>query len=676
LFGDDAAYAGLVWFLNDASNINAIRFISGSAVFGTSGTALAGLGTAPTPGGGGGGGGGGGTGTTPPPFSGTVGGLTVVSSRFGLPATTIASWTNSTATFDANGNIATYTNSNGSTAGSGQPLADADKEAGSIAGAVAWARFLDAPNAQGPVANTGVHTVLGTPAVNLPTAGTVTYTLIGGTRPTTNTGTVDPGSFSGALAVDFATRLVGIDFNVAIADRAWRLATAGGAANPANGGLRFSGNGLGFFGTPTVTGLNAASCTAGCSGDVLGSFFGTGASHAGAAYRVIDGSFVARGLGVFAAPGAAGTPVERIGDPPVIGGGGGGAVSVDGVVPTGGVNSPFAYSGPGSVGEVASAATMTITNGVLRQAQRGSNRVEYTPTANSTVEVSGDQGVIGWQRINAVSTVYSGGTGQVFQSQPFVQQWWHTIWGAPMINLPTSGLVNYEFIGGSTAHFTNARPNSGTFAGRFSVDFATLRAGLEATVTVTGPDAGIFDFSSAGGVAAPSMRLFDDGFGTRRFSEILPTTERGAGTVARGTTVAGFLAGDGGTHAGLTYSIRTASSNNIIGTAAFRATADSTAAAATGQIAALTRGAGVPAMSVAPPAPGYDWSRWNGAGTNGSVGSTAARQGAGVDGIEALVPGLAAAPAGDAADRSAAIRQAERLMGGMITFGGSPALEH
>lgn len=307
-FGENASHVGLVYALNDTSVTNAPRLISGSAIFGTAGTALPGLGTAPVTGGGGGT-------VTAPPYSGTVQGLRVLTTRFGIGSSSIQTYTGSTATFDANGNIVTYTNSVGSTAGSGQPLADANAEAGSIDGAVAWARFLDPANAAAPgqVANTGVHTILGAPAANLPTVGTVTYTMIGGTRPTTNQGTAAPGSFSGALAVDFGARRVGVDFNVAIADRAWRVATAGGAANPSNGGLGFGGGGTTFFGTPTVTGLNAASCTAGCSGDVIGAFFGAGGAHAGAGYRVVDGSLVVRGLGVFAAPGAAGTPTPAVG---------------------------------------------------------------------------------------------------------------------------------------------------------------------------------------------------------------------------------------------------------------------------------------------------------------------------------------------------------------------------
>jgi hypothetical protein len=310
LFGEGAGYAGLVYFVNDASNVSALRLISGSAVFGTAGTALPGLGTPPATGGGGGGGGP----VTAPPYTGTVQGLRVLTTRFGIGSSSIEGYDGATASFGTDGNILGYTNRFGSGAGVGQ-VADAQSEAGSIGGAVAWARFLDPPNAAAPglVASTGVHTVLGAPATNLPTLGTVTYTMIGGTRPTTNQGTATPGSFSGALAIDFGSLRVGVDFNVAIADRAWRIATAGGAANPANGGLRFDQGRINFVGTPSVTGLNAASCTAGCSSDVIGTLFGPGAAHVGAAYRVVDGSFVARGLGVFAAPGAAGTPTPVVG---------------------------------------------------------------------------------------------------------------------------------------------------------------------------------------------------------------------------------------------------------------------------------------------------------------------------------------------------------------------------
>lgn len=283
---------------------------TGAAATAIVGTAIFAAG--PTRNAGGGGGGGGGA-VAAAPYTGTVQGLRVITSRFGIGSTSIDSWSNSTVTFDADGRIATYTNAFGSTAGSGQPLADGVKEAGSINGAIAWARFLDPANASGPVANTGVHTIVGTPAVNLPASGTVTYNLIGGTRPTTNQGTADPGSFSGSLAVDFATRRVGVSLDVAIADRAWRLATAGGSANPANGGLQIGPGGTTFAGSPTVTGLNAASCTASCSADLQGAFFGSGGSHAGIVYRVVDGAFLARGTGIFAAPGAAGTPVTRIG---------------------------------------------------------------------------------------------------------------------------------------------------------------------------------------------------------------------------------------------------------------------------------------------------------------------------------------------------------------------------
>ena len=296
---------GINYFL-EGSSFN----ISGAALYGAPGTYT-------TTGGGTGGGGS----TAITPYSGTVTGLTVFQTRFGLPSTSLESYTNSRVVFDSAGLIQTYTNRLGSNAGSGSPLADPALEAGSIDGAIAWARFTDAPNNQGTLAHTGVHTIVGTPAVDIPTSGLVNYSLIGGTLPTTNEGTAAPGSFSGQLAIDFATRRVGVNLDVAIAQYRWNLSTAGGAANPANGGMLINAISSDYFASGLqVSGLNAASCTASCTGDIQGSLFGQGASHTGLVYRVLDGSFTARGSAVFAAPGAAGTPVARLGTLPAGGG--------------------------------------------------------------------------------------------------------------------------------------------------------------------------------------------------------------------------------------------------------------------------------------------------------------------------------------------------------------------
>jgi hypothetical protein len=551
-------------------------------------------------------------------------------------------------------------------------------ESGNAAG-VTWTRWADGtPTGDyygtttfAPVGpNGGWHVIAGDALSNIPTSGTIAYDLTGYTTPTRTGESTSTGSLTGSAAVQFgSTARFGLDLTVTSGADQINMATDGGVTDVGQSRLIINSAGIFSSGAfnPEINTTSIAGdfCAAGCLSFVQGFLSGDGASGAGLSYAIRQEGVIPQGFINGTAAFARGNPI-----------GGGGAATVDGVVPTGGTDSPFAFAGPGSTGEVSSAATMTVTDGVLLQARRGSIRVEYSPTAQSTIEVSGDQGVIGWQRINSVRTVYSGGTGQVFQSNPFPQQYWHTVWGAPLVNLPVSGLVNYEFIGGSTAHQLNARPGDGTFEGRFAVDFATLRAGLEATVTLDGPDAAIYDFASTGGVAAPSMGLLDDGFGTRRFSEILTTTQRGVGAVTRGTNVAGFLAGDGATHAGMTYAIRTSSGNAIVGTAAFRAVGAGSAAASATMAAGAAQAqlsAGVP-VAVSTPAPGYDWSRW---GRNISAGQATPRRPGILSAIDIALPGDVGIDASaDAADRRAAIRQAERLTGGMISFPGAEIAPH
>ncbi len=210
----------------------------------------------------------------------------------------------STVTYDANGVITSWTRDNGSLNSVGQPGPAA--ESGGIDDAIGWSRWLDTSNfaSNAPnLANTGRHLVSGTPATNLPASGTVAYELIGQTKPTDRAGNLEPGDFTGTLAVDFATRKVGFDFNVAIDTYGWNMKTTGGSANPNDGGYDIS-LGNGFAGTPVVTGTTAASCTTTCFGSVEGALFGAGASHVGAGYMISDAAtgVIVSGVGAFGRP--------------------------------------------------------------------------------------------------------------------------------------------------------------------------------------------------------------------------------------------------------------------------------------------------------------------------------------------------------------------------------------
>src|SRR3546814_10266406 len=83
--------------------------------------------------------------------------------------------------------------------------------------------------------------------------------------------------------------------------------------------------------------------------------------------------------------------------------------------------------------------------------------VSYTANANSSVEKGGDAGVIGWSRLGNVAVGYRNSNGQSFTAQPFASQFWHSIWGTPATDLPTSGLINYDLVGFTSPTQANAQ---------------------------------------------------------------------------------------------------------------------------------------------------------------------------------------------------------------------------
>ena len=290
LFGAGAGNAGFQYFIDDQSS-GGRSYVNGVAVFGTTGTELAGIGTLP--------GGGGDPGDTPPAqvATGDYGNQFLLNLTF---ANFDAQY-HSTVTYDAGGVITAWTRDNGSknTVGQAGPAA----ESGSIDDVVGWSRWLDLNNfaSNSPnLPNTGNHLLSGTPATSLPTSGTASYALVGATKPTDRAGNIEPGSFTGTLAVDFATRKVGFDFNVVLGAYGWNMKTTGGSANPNSGGYNISASNS-FAGNPTVTGTTAASCTTTCFGNVQGMLFGPGATHAGAGYMISDAgpNIIASGVATF-----------------------------------------------------------------------------------------------------------------------------------------------------------------------------------------------------------------------------------------------------------------------------------------------------------------------------------------------------------------------------------------
>ena len=195
------------------------------------------------------------------------------------------------------------------------------QEFGRFGNAVAWTRYDDTQS-DPAFSNPGAHLLVGTPATNIPTSGTVNYNLVGGTAPTNSFAPAgDAGYFTGDLAVAFGSQArVGFNFDVAFGDNAWRTQTPGGAAGAASGGATLDPNGS-FFTLASRQGLNGTPCPGVCQTNVTGGLFGTGGSFVGLRYFFNDPGttpIYANGVAIF---GTQGTALDGLGIDPNSGGG-------------------------------------------------------------------------------------------------------------------------------------------------------------------------------------------------------------------------------------------------------------------------------------------------------------------------------------------------------------------
>ncbi|MEO9133117.1 MAG: hypothetical protein ABI240_18165, partial [Sphingomonas sp.] len=100
-------------------------------------------------------------------------------------------------------------------------------------------------------------------------------------------GSLAPGTFSGALSLDFATSRVGVDLLVAIGGASYALQSTGGTANPSQSAIGYSAAGQ-INGTATVA--PGGICANGCGANINGSLFGSGAQQAGITYNIPGGT--------------------------------------------------------------------------------------------------------------------------------------------------------------------------------------------------------------------------------------------------------------------------------------------------------------------------------------------------------------------------------------------------
>jgi hypothetical protein len=206
------------------------------------------------------------------------------------------------ATFNATGQMTTFTD------GRGVPVSmlGAHAEGGNVPGVVAWGRWTGSVALAGSTptfgGNEGFHYVVGLPSAvaSLPTGGTVPYTLVGATSPTTSDGTGGLGTFSGSLSIDFSTSVVTVVLNPTFSGGAWGYNATMTSSSFATSKPQFFGSNSFMFvatGTPPPN-YSCGAC--GCAASFTGALFGVGGSHAGLAYQIGPGgtSFAVSGTAV------------------------------------------------------------------------------------------------------------------------------------------------------------------------------------------------------------------------------------------------------------------------------------------------------------------------------------------------------------------------------------------
>lgn len=401
--------------------------------------------------------------------------------------------------------------------------------------------------------NGGSYLLMAPISGSLPTSGVIKYDVVAATRPVYDDGHTAPGAFAARFAVGFGSTLrYAIDGTITMADATYTV-RAGNVAAGTTVAPQVSSQSF-FVVRPTISAGPA--CPAGnCQVNMFGAFGGSNPQERlGFAYHTI-GSPTGKTI----------TGAVLFGQEGTIPASGGGSTATG--APTG---SGLRYLGSGTIYRSASNADFGFVNGLKSFAgatvTAGSDgqiqsavlapTTTYTRATATDAEFGGSDGVIGWSRWAGGTVTYTtsafapaSGTEQLRGNGGYAQ-----IWGQPATNLPTSGTATYNMVGATAP----MRPDGTIIPGSvdsatLAVNFATLRAGYQSMVTAGGVT---YEISTAGGIASPNAPINAD----RMFS-----------AVNGNTRIMGFLAGNGASHAGVSYFIGDAP-NGIAGVVALKKT--------------------------------------------------------------------------------------------------------
>ncbi len=185
--------------------------------------------------------------------------------------------------------------------------------------AVSWGRWADGSmrftflgtGVEIPLTeNQGVHYLIGVPTADMPTSGTVQFTLQGATQATFADGRSGAGTFSGQAAVQFglhsanSTTKVGLVGTVTMpSDAAYSFQSAGGVTNPAGSDIVMTSNNQ-FRGNLSInanSNNNQLGCghNQSCRATINGGFFGAQAGTLGVQYDLTGRGGTINGVAVF-----------------------------------------------------------------------------------------------------------------------------------------------------------------------------------------------------------------------------------------------------------------------------------------------------------------------------------------------------------------------------------------
>jgi len=639
------------------------------------------------PGNGGGGGGGNPTGPpVPPVLTGYTGGFDAIGPRINIilggqlnGSAFVGSETSFSAsayTLDSDGGLRTYTRDPGGQVRNRGAAQQTDIFGNSDAVIGRWTNgTISIPNTFTFNENQGLHYLLTRPIAPgfVPTlTGRVDYYLIGATRPTIANGSLAPGVFDAGMAI-----LLSGDYRLAMDGSItmpngnnpyiYRFATTGGLEDPSQSDVTIGFNTIGAFFASIRATDNAGNCTANpdvCVFNLRGSFAGD-EDTIGITYDARNGT---------TATAMVGAAIFEAGPTRTFGGGGSGGGGNNGgrlTTYTGGfpANTGRAYATDSGNSQPGSEAAVVGSNGALQTA--GDLRAGTAPA----VEVAGDErAVLG--RFSGGTAVFRSGTNTYSANDglPYV------VLAPTLGSLPASGTIDYRVLAATSPVFTTGETPPGTFDGALSIRFGSqLQYRTAGTITMpetAGPVT--YNFASTGYDQGAFQNVIIAGPGPNDLFLQANVTGVGRGCAGQGCNMSfygGFAGQNPQERLGLVYQIfpGTFSLPRIQGAVIYAPVGSDTPAAAspvisTAGMAAARAGVPVPATATASAAlPAADWSRWSG----GVPPAGRLPEGGGnVSGIGIVPPGLVGVEGvADPADRSAVIRQAEQLMGGMITFG-------